>query len=1206
MKRTGRPAKGPAKGPGPKPIDVALGHLAKRELAEARTACLRILAKSPEDVDAKEILGILNLQEGRAGEALGLMREVARARPGSMTALGNLCAVLVSNKLHGEALETTDAMLALDPATVPAHVSRGVALQGLGRNDEALESYRKAMALDPQNADAANNAGTLLGALDRHAEALECYDRALAARPAFPEAMNNRGVSLARLDRTTEALQGYAAAIGLRPNYLDALKNRAELLAKLQRNEEALAAYDAAVALAPALAELVSNRSTVLNSLNRHAEALAGYDRALALKPQFTDAINNRGITLNALNRFDEALACFERAIALKPDYVNAHWNRSLTLLRMGRFAEGWREHEWRWQKPEFAPHKLDLKQPLWQGREDLTGKTILLLAEQGYGDTLQFVRYVPLLEARGARVLLFVPEPVVGLLRQSFPNAIVFNRTDAFPPADFQCPLISLPLAFGTLLETIPAPPAYIRPPPERLEKWAARIGAPGAPRVGVVWTGSATHKNDINRSIDLDTFAPILRTGGVRFFSLQKEMRDGEAARLAGFGNVTSLGADLADFADTAAAIAALDLVVTVDTSVAHLAAAMGKPTWILLPFVSDWRWLPGRATSPWYPSARLFWQPAIGNWEPAISKARDELSRFRSAPAPAPAAAPAIGLEQAVAQATAMLRAGNAADAEAICRGVLQLQPDHPDALMVLGTVRLQQGDNDGATELFRRAAAVRPRSIEVLSNLAGALRRAERHEEAIEVYDRAIGLAPDSPNLHANRGVSLLALRRYEAAAASIDRALAIDGRNLAALNNRGVVLNELRRHDEALASFDSALDIKPDYLDALNNRGLSLIGLNRLEDAEKNYRRALEIKERYADGLNNLGLALAGMNRNQEALERFREAQACKPGYVDAHWNESLINLVVGNYADGWKQYEWRWKKPEFAPHKREFHVPQWTGQEPLEGRTFFLHAEQGFGDTIQFVRYIDLLQARGAKVIASLPEPLRELMRESFPGVGFYCGGEALPHFDLHAPMLSMPLCFGTTVETIPARTPYLRSPPAAIAKWRERLGERTRPRAGLVWAGNPKHGNDRNRSLPAASLLPLFIKGVQFYGLQADLRGDEAAFSGQAIEMLGREFASFSDTAAAIDQLDLVLSVDTSVAHLAGALGKPVWLLLPFATDWRWLVGREDSPWYPTARLFRQPALGAVDALVATVSAALAQWAGRAGGSSAGSRKPR
>jgi len=1205
MKRTARPAKAPK---APKAIDAALAHLAKRELAEARAACLRILARTPGDIDAKEILGIVNLQEGRSGEALGLMREVARARPRSLTALGNLCAVLVSNKLHREALETADAMLALEPGTMSAHISRGVALQGLGRSAEALESYRAALALDPQNADAANNAGTLLGALERHAEALEYYDRALAARPAFPEALNNRGVSLAWLGRPDEALDAYTAANALRPNYLDALKNRAELLAKLGRHAEALVAYDAAVVLAPALAELVSNRSTVLNSLNRHTEALEGYDRALALKPHFTDAINNRGITLNALNRFDEALACFERAIALHPDYVNAHWNRSLTLLRLGRYPEGWREHEWRWKKPEFKPHKLDLKQPLWLGKEDLAGKTILLLAEQGYGDTLQFVRYVPLLEARGARVMLFVPEPVVGLLRQSFPKAIVFNRTDAFPPADFYCPLISLPLAFGTLVETIPAPRAYIRPPPERLEKWAARIGPPGAPRVGVVWTGSATHKNDLNRSIDLATFAPILSTGGVRFFSLQKELRDGDAARLASFGNVTALGEDLADFSDTAAAIAALDLVITVDTSVAHLAAAMGKPTWILLPFVSDWRWLPGRPTNPWYPSARLFWQPGIDQWAPAIAQAAGELARLPAAPAAAPAAAapPAIGLDQAIEQATALLRAGNAADAEAICQGVLQLQAEHADALAIIGTVRLQQGRAEAAVELFQRAAALSPRKIEVLSNLAGALRRTERHEEAVQVYDRAIGLAPDTPNLHANRGVSLLALRRYEEAAASIDRALAIDDRNLAALNNRGVVLNELRRHDEALATLDRALEIKPDYLDAINNRGLSLISLNRLDEAEKNYRHALEIKDRYADGLNNLGLALAGLNRNEEALESFRKAQACKPGYIDAHWNESLINLVVGNYADGWKQYEWRWKKPEFAPHKREFHVPQWSGSEPLKGRTFFLHAEQGFGDTIQFVRYIQLLQARGAKVLASVPEPLRELLRASFPGVGFYCGGEALPAFDLHAPMLSMPLCFGTTVETIPARTPYLHAPPASIAKWRERLGERKRPRVGLVWAGNPKHGNDRNRSLPAASLAPLFVDGVQFYGLQADLRGDESAFAGRPIELLGREFSSFADTAGAIEQLDLVLSVDTSVAHLAGALGKPVWLLLPFATDWRWLVGREDSPWYPTARVFRQPALGDVDGMLSRVRSELAAWAARAGGSSAGSRTPR
>ncbi len=1177
-------------------IAEALRLLQHNQLDEAISVCESILAITPDSADALEIIGIARLQQGRAVAAVDMLRKVATLRPGNLNATGNLCAALLTAKQHDEALLLAEGVLKVIPAQTQALITRGVALQGLGRVDEALESYRAAMATDRGNADAANNAGTLLGAKNQHVEAINCFRVALAARPVFPEASNNLGVSLAATGDQDAAIDCYRSAVANRPAYLDAHKNLAELLAKLGRYDESLSAYDAAIRLAPDLAELISNRSTVLNALNRHAEALPGYDRALALKPDFADAWNNRGITLNALNRFEEALSCFRRALEINPEYVNAHWNESLTLLRLGRYAEGWAKHEWRWKKPEFAPHKLDLNLPRWDGAGSLQGKTILLLAEQGFGDTIQFARYVPLLEQRGAKVLLFVPEPLVSLLRTSFPNALVFSRTDAFPPSDYYCPLVSLPLAFGTLLESVPESGPYIKADPAKLRAWRERIPATRELQVGLVWAGSGSHKNDVNRSIPLAMFEPILATPGVRFYSLQKELRNSDARPLASAAsNLTTLAAALADFSDTAAAIAALDLVISVDTSVAHLSAAMGKPTWLLLPYVSDWRWIPGTSRNAWYPEAVLFWQPAIGEWSPAISAVAARLSGFAparrettSADAPAP-----VGIDQAISQAAAFLRTGNAADCEAICQGVLTLQPDHPDAVMLLGSVRLRQGLAKDAVTLFARASKLRPASVEALANLAGALRQDGRHADAINCYDRAIQMNPGAANLHSNRGISLLAMRKFDEAEAAINRALALEPGNLAALNNMGVALNEQGRPREALEFLDRALQLNPSYMDSLNNRGLSLIKLNRHEDAERNYRAALQIDARYADGYNNLGLALAGMNRNVEAIACFKKAQEYRPGYIDAHWNESLINLVQGNFQDGWKQYEWRWKKPEFAPHKREFHVPQWTGASRIDGKTIFIHAEQGFGDTIQFIRYCHALIARGAKVLASVPEPLKALLAESFPDVAFYSGSEVLPPFDLHSPLLSLPLCFSTTAPTIPAYPSYLRTPSDRLTKWQGRFQSVSTPRVGVVWSGNPKHQNDTNRSLPASTVALMMAPGCQFFSLQRDVPPVDAGLLTEAgAVMLGSEFSDFSDTAAAISNLDLVISVDTSVAHLAGALGKPVWLLLPFAADWRWLTARSDSPWYPTARLFRQIGYGAELELARTVRDELTRFA--------------
>jgi tetratricopeptide (TPR) repeat protein/ADP-heptose:LPS heptosyltransferase len=1178
-----------------KPLERARAALQAGEAKEVEKNALAVLKNAPRNAEALEMLAMAKLLQGHAEAAQGLLRDVVAISPENLNATINLGNILISAKKYQEALVVFDTALKQQPRRAHFHVSRGVVLDALDRHDESLQSYAAALQIEPDNADALSNSGTLLGKLNRHAEAIACYQHALTARPDFPEALNNLAVSFAQLGRREEALDCYGKALVLKPGYADALKNRTELLALMGRNERALEGYDALIALQPAVAELHNNRGTVLSALNRHQESLPGYEEALRLKPDYPDALNNRGIALAALNRFEDALQCFRSAIQLQPDYVTAHWNEALTLLRLGQFREGWQKHEWRWKKPEFKQYTYNFTQPLWLGKEALEGKTLLLLAEQGYGDVIQFCRYIPMIEARGAKVLLFVPEALGVLLQTSFPRASVFSKVAAFPHFDFYCPILSLPLAFGTLVETIPANLPYLLPPADRLPRWRGRIG--NGLRVGLVWAGSASHKNDINRSIRLADFGKLMNLEGIRFFVLQKELSGEEREVLSNLPAATLLGDELKDFADTAAAIANLDLVITVDTSVAHLAAALGKPTWILLSRVADWRWMPGRTDSPWYPDARLYWQEEIGAWTPVLQRVVQDLRRF--CPQPIAAQKPAaIGSDDAIKTALDFLRNGNPADAEAICAAVLLIDPGHFDAHQLMGTLLLQQKKIGKAIEHFEIAVNLKPENVDALTNLSGALRLDNRHQEALHLYDRASSLAPDSPAIPTNRAVSLIALKRYPEALSSIDIALARDPRNIAALNNRGVILNQTRRYLEALDCFDAALRIKPDYVDAVNNRGLSLIALNRLKEAEESYARLLRKHPGYEVGWSNRGLALASLNRNQEALECFHQALASNPEYVDAHWNQSLISLVLGNFAEGWAKYEWRWKKPEFAPHKREFHLPLWTGKEDLRGRTLFVHYEQGFGDVIQFVRYLDLLDAAGAKVLLSVPVALRKLVESSFPKVAVYCEAEVLPPFDYHCPMLSLPLAFSTTLETIPSRSPYLQVPEDHLAHWAAVIPSGKALKIGIVWSGNPAHQNDHNRSISVARLQALLqTHGCHFYALQKEVcEEDRKLLQQDGVAILGDRFSDFSDTAAAIMQLDLVISVDTSVAHLAGALGKPLWLLLPFAPDWRWLLEREDSPWYPSARLFRQAAPGNSDAQVESLTAALAVLAASRG----------
>ena len=336
-------------------------------------------------------------------------------------------------------------------------------------------------------------------------------------------------------------------------------------------------------------------------------------------------------LTLHDMLRFEAALECYDRVRALQPDFVDAHYNKSLCRLLTGDLVRGFATHEWRWETAQHRSFKRDFKQPLWTGGEDIAGKTVLLHAEQGFGDTIQFCRYAPLVAARGARVVLEVQEPLFALMTGLQGVAELRARGEVLPDFDLHCPLLSLPRAFATRLETVPATVPYLRAAPEKTAHWGERLGVKARPRIGLAWSGRPTHKNDHNRSIELAVFLQIFAGIEADLVSLQREMRDADAELLRTRGGVVHFGADLKDFADTAALIVNLDLVVAVDTSVVHLAGALGKPVWVLLPFIPDWRWLLDRPDSPWYPTARLFRQDDSRQWDGVIARVNAALRDY-----------------------------------------------------------------------------------------------------------------------------------------------------------------------------------------------------------------------------------------------------------------------------------------------------------------------------------------------------------------------------------------------------------------------------------------------------------------------------------------------------------------------------------------------------------------------------------------------
>ena len=567
---------------------------------------------------------------GQFGEAERLARTIISIEPDHLEALHLVAVIDAQQRRLDQALAGCDRVLALRPDHVDALNSRGLVLHQLQRFGEALASYDGALALRPDYAPAHYNRGVTLQQLRRFEQALASYDRALALRPDDADALSNRGVTLHELQRFDAALASYDGALAVRPDHAEALNNRGVTLHQLHRFEAALASYDQALAVRPDYAEALSNRGATLHQLHRFEDALASHDRALAARPDYAEALSNRGNTLQELHRFEAALASYDRALAVQPDYAEAHFNKSLLLLLKGDFAAGWRGYEWRWKNPNLKLSQPDFAQPLWLGEVAIAGKTILLHSEQGFGDTIQFCRYAPLVAARGARVLLDVPAPLNDLMASLAGVAELISAKDLRPHFDLHCPLHSLPLALGTRIETFPAHVPYLAAPTQNLRRWSATLGSKHRLRVGLAWSGAPTHRNDANRSIKLHSLRPLLDLDAA-FVSLQKDVRTGDAAVLQDCSALVHFADELETFADAAAVIASLDLVISVDTSVAHLAGALAKPVWVLLPFVPDFRWLLDREDSPWYPTARLFRQPAPGDWSGVISRVVTELEKL-----------------------------------------------------------------------------------------------------------------------------------------------------------------------------------------------------------------------------------------------------------------------------------------------------------------------------------------------------------------------------------------------------------------------------------------------------------------------------------------------------------------------------------------------------------------------------------------------
>ena len=586
-----------------------------------------MLEKERDAFHALHLLGIITAHTRRRQEAAELLSRAVTVNPRDATAQGNLGFVLLELGRPAEALDCFEHAIAIDPNIAEAHNNRGNALRDLGRPAEALQNYERALLLKSDIAEAHYNRGVVLDDLGRRTEALQSFECALALNPDYAEAFYNRGCVLLEERRPAEALDNYERAIALKPSYAEAHNNRGNALRDLGRIAEALQSYERAIALKPDYAAAFYNRGNALHGVKRLDEALQTFERAIALAPDYAEAHNNRGVVLGELARPEAALQSYERATVLEPEYASAHYNLATCRLLLGDFANGWPEYEWRWKLEANGPQGRNFVQPLWLGKEPLKGKTILLHSEQGFGDTLQFCRYASEVAARDATVVLEVQAPLTRLLSGLEGVTQVISTGDPLPPFDYHCPLLSLPLAFRTDLRDIKARIPYIRSDATLTAAWIERLGITTKPRIGIVWSGNAAQENDPSRSIALADLLPLI-SDRAEWICVQKELRDSDKTLLASRPDIRVVSDELRDFADTAALLELLHVVITVDTSVAHLAGAMGKTVWILLSSPHDWRWLLNRQDSPWYPTARIFRQSSPYGWSNVIADLRREL--------------------------------------------------------------------------------------------------------------------------------------------------------------------------------------------------------------------------------------------------------------------------------------------------------------------------------------------------------------------------------------------------------------------------------------------------------------------------------------------------------------------------------------------------------------------------------------------------
>ncbi len=610
------------------PIQTALSHYQAGCFQKTIDLCFEILKENPEHFEALQLLGLSRQGRQEYDQAILCFEEMIRYYPEMASGYFNLANNYYEIRKFDQAIANFSLAAQRDPTDGHIYNNWGTVLRETGEWSEAISCFQMAINLIPDYANAYHNLGNVLNDQGKIEGSIRCYQKAVQINPLNATHFKCLGNALRKAGKLEESLAILSEAFDRFPEDPEIYYSLGATLKAKGRFDEAEACYQKAIRMNPQLPEAYYNLGNVLKEKGQIEETKSQFQKALKLNPNFAEAYNNLGMIYKEAGELSQALCMFQKAWEARPGFAEAKWNMGLTSLLTGNFLDGWEGYEWRWKKPDYKKYYRSFSKPIWNG-EDIAGRTILIHAEQGYGDTIQFVRYVPLVAVRTTRIYMECPRNLKRLLSHMEGVRQVIARGDPLPKFDVHCPLMTLPKVFGTTLESIPSENPYLKVEPDLKRIWKERINSKNSNfKVGLIWSGNPEHLNDRNRSIGLNILFPLFQIQNIKMFSLQKGLDSAEAKRNTRNLDLIDFTEHIRDFSDTAALIENLDLVISVDTAVAHLAGALGKKVWTLLPFSPDWRWLLGREDNPWYPTMRLYRQQKPGNWVEVIERVVTDL--------------------------------------------------------------------------------------------------------------------------------------------------------------------------------------------------------------------------------------------------------------------------------------------------------------------------------------------------------------------------------------------------------------------------------------------------------------------------------------------------------------------------------------------------------------------------------------------------